>query len=568
MGRNRSQRRKLAKRSVSRKNTDSSPQGTGTNLSFSGSLKIMNKFLKAVHHAGYLNSLKPGQFPPAIEDERKKLARFWKPSSITQTFSDEVQTFGDQYFDSIIKSLIRHHLSTVDILKVELQNKCSLNSVDFDAAQKKAIVWAKKNLGKRLKDCSISKFNVCMAEVKSSLSNSDDLSSHEPSLNPISAENDQTGAPSHTAGARSDPPLNHSSAQNDQTGASSHTAGARSDLPFTPVTNNKKRGRQSSPTHSETGSPQAIRQRVDPMGNDDETDNNTQIEQNQGTLLNTGSSESDKQTSSKSPQQTNSRLYSRVTAVPPVPPASTTPKRPRQVDPGSPGSPGSTNPTNKHSRINSPPTQSRINSPPTQSRINSPPTQRKRPTSITPWNAREEGPDNSWVLPEFKSSIVSLGDSNNSRITKCTARNVQIISFPGGNFCNVSGFLSNQLKGKTYHCVKELILNFGINERQTKIVTMKKRLSGFISLVQTLFPSAKIFMADLQWSPLLPESETSALSHISVELKRLEEQKKIHKIIHRLADDKFVIDKKDRTNIHWSTQCANNMLEHWLDSLN
>ena len=138
MGRTRSQRKKRSKAAT--KTTPDNEQG----LSFSGTLKTMNKLLKAFHHGGYLNSLKPGQLPPAIEDERKKLTRLWKPASITSHFRDQVEAFGQQYFESLIKLLIAHHQSTAESLKSELKTKCSLNSFDFDAAQKKAIVWGKK----------------------------------------------------------------------------------------------------------------------------------------------------------------------------------------------------------------------------------------------------------------------------------------------------------------------------------------------------------------------------------------------------------------------------------------
>ena len=105
MGRPRSERRKRANKTKSR-NLVSSPAETVQGFSFSGSLKAMNKLLKAFHHVGYLSALKPGQLPPAIEDERKKLTRFWKPASITSDFRDQVLIFGKQYFDSVIKLLI------------------------------------------------------------------------------------------------------------------------------------------------------------------------------------------------------------------------------------------------------------------------------------------------------------------------------------------------------------------------------------------------------------------------------------------------------------------------------
>ena len=63
MSRSKGQRKKKASKANSRKTSDDT-QG----LSFTGTLKAMNKLLKAYHHEGYLSNLGPGQLPPAIED--------------------------------------------------------------------------------------------------------------------------------------------------------------------------------------------------------------------------------------------------------------------------------------------------------------------------------------------------------------------------------------------------------------------------------------------------------------------------------------------------------------------
>ena len=526
MSRSKGQRKKKASKANSRKTSDDT-QG----LSFTGTLKAMNKLLKAYHHEGYLSNLGPGQLPPAIEDERKKLTRLWKPASITSSFRDKVETFGKQYFDSMIKSLIEHHQGIVESLKTELETKCSLNLTDFEAAQKKAISWAKKSLGKRLKNNSISKFETCMMEVKSCINPS--------TIAGADSLSDSTGlAPSEES---SQEPLSTNQPPSGEADQTPDLSGGVPQSPHTPLINNRKRKQQSSPTISDTGSPLATRQRTEMQGDDDENISNPQIDNISETISTEGSSDSDKQTSSKSPKQTDSRSYSRVTA------SVSTPKRKRDEDSTSSGS----SPVNKESRMKSPPIQKT----------------KKRPTSISVWNARDEGLDNSWVLPDLTSSTVFFGDSNNSRISKSSNRNIQIVSFPGGNFGKVSGFLKHQVKGKTYHCVKKLILNFGINDRETKTSLMKTKLSELISLLQISFPSATICIADLQWSPRLPKSEISALNLISVELKRLEDQKKIQ-VIPRLSDDKFSIHSNDKFGIHWTKECANNMLEHWLDHLN
>ena len=75
-------------------------------------------------------------------------------------------------------------------------------------------------------------------------------------------------------------------------------------------------------------------------------------------------------------------------------------------------------------------------------------------------------------------------------------------------------------------------------------------------------------MANPQWSPLLPSTEKSALSNISVEIKRLEENQEIYMVLPPLPEEKFCIDPRDKFKIHWTQDCANAMLDHWLDILN
>ena len=50
----------------------------------------------------------------------------------TSNFKDKVETFGKQYLDSMIKSLIEHHQGIVESLKTELETKCSINLTDFE----------------------------------------------------------------------------------------------------------------------------------------------------------------------------------------------------------------------------------------------------------------------------------------------------------------------------------------------------------------------------------------------------------------------------------------------------
>ena len=197
-----------------------------------------------------------------------------------------------------------------------------------------------------------------------------------------------------------------------------------------------------------------------------------------------------------------------------------------------------------------------------------PPLKRRSPTKFKPGNVFDaEVNGKQWVLPDITHSRVFLGDSNLLRITKSSMNNIQVISCPGAKFYNLRGFLENGCKNKRYPAVNQVVLSVGINERENKIKTTSiPQLSRLIKQVHRIFPSATIFMAGMQWNPLgLSERQNAALTELSVVLKRLDDVTSLP----LLPTEKFMIDPKDITDkIHWSTECANDMLEHWLDCLN
>ena len=115
--------------------------------------------------------------------------------------------------------------------------------------------------------------------------------------------------------------------------------------------------------------------------------------------------------------------------------------------------------------------------------------------------------------------------------------------------------------------VRNLVLSVGINERGNNIkITSKPKFRRLINEVKRVFPNAKIHMPEIQWNPALLSKENNiALADLNQAIYEFEGIN----ILPKLDKESFEIDPNDRKyRIHWSKQCANKMLEHWLSHLN
>ena len=60
-------------------------------------------------------------------------------------------------------------------------------------------------------------------------------------------------------------------------------------------------------------------------------------------------------------------------------------------------------------------------------------------------NTRLNNPKNNWKLSPTEKPILTIGDSNLSRITSSTNKNVQVESYPGAKLCHADRIVSSYL---------------------------------------------------------------------------------------------------------------------------
>ena len=563
------------------RNARPSSEGGEKIPNFSPTVKSMWKLIQGLHHSRYLGSLEQGQLPKAFNMKKDELSRFWRPSGKNESFMSSIKNIGNLYFDSAIKILIEHYKVQALDMKVELE-KCSLKSHDFKAAQDVAIKWARKNYGKKLKEETISEFQGMMEGIRPA----EDTRGDSGLASPV---RDLTRKPESQMVSGTD-------------GGSEETVAIlqASDVPppvrvptLTPVVMETPASGDPTPTPKPTPTPEPVpirsRHHSAPSGSpktdrSPRTGDSSGFEWDLNSVIKGNGLLKGPQTglsfagalNKQTPVVSTPTKRKRGDTSPASSPEGLTPEGKRERRAQTPQEKGI--PPTPPTKNDAPGTSSMGGSPPPEDKVASPSPQRFRRgklKSFKPCNARSEGRGSSWVMPEITHKRIALGDSNIYRVTKSSSQNLQLISFPGAKFYTLKGFLANGLgKDVRYPMVEELVLSVGINERKNNIkTTSTPQLNKLIRQVQHRFPKAKIYMADLQWSPDLPESEVVSLTELSEALKALPHStvKNFPKVtmLAPLPRERFSIDPNDQKDkIHWSTECANAMLEHWLDCLN
>ncbi|KAG7456456.1 hypothetical protein JOB18_049457, partial [Solea senegalensis] len=117
-----------------------------------------------------------------------------------------------------------------------------------------------------------------------------------------------------------------------------------------------------------------------------------------------------------------------------------------------------------------------------------------------------------WSLSVRKKFLI-LGDSNLSRFPPFNEQNLQVDSFPGGNFRHAGAILS------TATCItppERIILAFGINHRSQKThSTSVKQLQAALRAAKLRFPNARVMIPTISYSPALPQLERFRLQGLN-----------------------------------------------------
>ena len=507
------------------------------NANFSLVVKLMYRFIQAVHHLNVLVAFPDNALPPALQRKKDELDRFWKPSSSNENVQSKFKKLSKDYMDAGIETMKSHHRETSKDSASKLQ-KNTLNSEDFDKAKGIATSWAKKNFKRKLSDKTLEDFTKLCNEIAS------EKTTQENKI--LASTSKQTSEQQKI----SDPPINAESQGNNKFELDFGLGSVLSES-FAQTPN--KRKREVTPCNSPTGdeskpntntgdkAPVAKQGKIScpiddlgpPLGKDD-------------------------MAKSPGPSRTiteGSVLSESMTRTPiPI-------KRKRDVTP--PNSPS--NEVLNTSPSNAPPTKQGKPSSPANLARKSPVAQRFSPKrAFTPYRAESErGQKKKWSLPPINYKTVIIGDSNLSNITKARDHAMHVCSFPGARFSNLTGMLKTLTP---YKCVKELVLSIGINERENNIPTTSiPQLKKLIAETKRVFPNAKIHMASLQWNPSrISSKEIKALGELNEHMAKLEDIN----VLPKLSTDLFKINHQDRYGIHWTKECANAMLESWSSHLN
>ena len=171
----------------------------------------------------------------------------------------------------------------------------------------------------------------------------------------------------------------------------------------------------------------------------------------------------------------------------------------------------------------------------------------------------------SWKWPKCDKSILVIGASNLNRIDKSPSNDVEIHSFPGARFQHFTNMLKKIDKNETQILPETIILQIGLNDRTSIAETTAIRnLKTMIGHLSKKFPKTVIYPVQINFSNNLSYTERANLDKINKAITDLSNMRAIPK----LHVTKFHVDKHDQTNIHWSTETANNFLAHWLSHVN
>lgn len=150
-----------------------------------------------------------------------------------------------------------------------------------------------------------------------------------------------------------------------------------------------------------------------------------------------------------------------------------------------------------------------------------------------------------------------MGDSNLSRIPSFKSPNLQIDSYPGATFLHPEVLMK---KAKSTTKVEKVVLSFGIHNRNQKVKeTAMKQLQKAVKAAKEKFPYTAIWVPQITFCKSLPVDQ-------QLNLKNLNTHIRTHMGHIPLLQDQD--SKVNRDLIHWTTDTAKAMLNHWTKHLN
>ena len=161
-----------------------------------------------------------------------------------------------------------------------------------------------------------------------------------------------------------------------------------------------------------------------------------------------------------------------------------------------------------------------------------------------------------WGLVAKRKWLI-VGDSNLSRIPSFQTPDMQIESYPGATFLHAEVLMK---KTKPMIKVEKVVLSFGINNRNQKLKeTAMKQLQKAVKAAKEKFPYAEIWVPQINYCKNLPVDQQLTLNNLNAYIGKNMGH------IPLLPDEVFSVN---RDLVHWTTDTAKAMLEHWMKYLN
>lgn len=160
-----------------------------------------------------------------------------------------------------------------------------------------------------------------------------------------------------------------------------------------------------------------------------------------------------------------------------------------------------------------------------------------------------------WSLTIRKKWVI-IGDSNLSRIPPYQIPDLQVESFPGATFSHAESLIR---EASVTVKVEKIVLSFGVNHRDQKVQeTAIKQLQGAVRMTKKKLTHSEIWIPEIN----LPDTLTIEQQHILIGLNRY--ITKHTGYIPALPSTEYkLVD-----NVHWTSDTAKAMLQHWAEHLN
>lgn len=176
-----------------------------------------------------------------------------------------------------------------------------------------------------------------------------------------------------------------------------------------------------------------------------------------------------------------------------------------------------------------------------------------------------------WEIPKIAKNILVLGTSNLSRISFVKRRDAQILSYPGLKMDYLLKLLSNFKFGPASAAPglkpTHVVISVGLNDRLLAPTTNEVNIRKVLNEAKRQFPGSKISFHQIRFNSKLPANQIETIRKFNDAIERISRSEGL-KFIPGIPLNKFATDPKDKTNIHWSEDCANRTIEHIFDHLN